>query len=166
MPDIQLHQRLPLLRPLQLRQLGRMLQPQLAQRCKPRINLAQLLRVERGRDTSARRMPADNDMLHLEVNNSILQRTKQRKIRAVEDIRNVAVHKHLARPAPQDGRLGDARVAASDPEDLGGLSLAQALEEGRVRLAHAGGPVAVGGEEGRDAVVGGGVCWRKGRFSG
>jgi len=78
--------------------------------------------------SSAFRMATYDDFLHLEMDDGILDDTGCVDIVGVYCIRYVAVHKDLAGLAVADGRLRDARIRASYPEDLGRLPLSKGRE--------------------------------------
>ena len=63
------------------------------------------------------------------------------------DVRDVAVHEHLARPLAGDLVCRHAAVGAADPQAGGRLDRGQVLEERRLLRAHALGPAAIGLED-------------------
>lgn len=137
-------------------------EPQLPQRHEPGVNLAELLAVERGSDTAAARVAADDDMLDLDIHDSVLERAQQRQVGRVTDVGNIAVHKHLAGATAKDGRLGHARVAAADPEDVGRLPRRKLIEKHGIRGAGRRSPVTIAGEQRPETVVEAGGCRRGG----
>ena len=65
------------------------------------------------------------------------------EVRGREDVGDVAVHEDVAGLQAEQGRLGDARVGAADPEDLGLLARGEGGEEARVRVGGRLGPLLV-----------------------
>ena len=81
----------------------------------------------------------------------------------MDDVGDVAVHEDVAGLEAEDGRFGDARVGAADPEDFGGLALGQGGEEVRFLGGNLLGPGFVAGEAGAEVVCGFGVGHFDGR---
>jgi hypothetical protein len=114
---------------------------QLAHGLQPNVKQAESGVSEGGIDTTTASVAADENVFDLEVSNGELNDGKRVDVGGCDDVGNVAVDKDLTRLQAQDGGLGDARVGASDPENLGGLALCRLWEEVGVGLLHAGAPL-------------------------
>lgn len=94
------------------------------QRHQPRVDQAELLVVQGRGDATARGVPADDDVLDLEVLDGELDDRQRIDVSVDQDVGDVAVAEDLPGFETEDGRLGAARVRTADPEDLGRLALA------------------------------------------
>lgn len=74
-------------------------------------------------------MSTHNHFLHFEMRNRVLDDTSRIDIICMHRICNVAVHKNIAGLALANRAFGQPRVAAAQPEDLGGLALGE-VDEG------------------------------------
>lgn len=79
-------------------------------------------------------VPADDDLLDLEMRNSILYDRGSAHIVRVHAVCDVAVHEDVAGPAVAHGRLRNAAVGAAYPEDLGPLALCELVKGIRICL--------------------------------
>jgi hypothetical protein len=96
---------------------------------------------------------AEDDVLDLEVLDAELDGGEEGDVGGVDDVGDVAQHEDLTGLLAQHGGLGDARVAASYPENVGSLALCAVLEELGVFGGDVGGPDLVGLEGGGELVV-------------
>lgn len=74
-------------------------------------------------------MATDNDMLDLEVLNSILNDRKTVQVGWDQDVGDVTVAEDVTRLKTQDGRFRATRVGTSNPKDLGCLTFAEFGED-------------------------------------
>lgn len=117
----------------------------------PGIENAQVLRGHGRLDAAAAVVPAHDNVLDLEVGDSVLDHAHGVEVRVADQVGDVAVDKRLTRLEARDLLRGDARVAASDPEVLGVLASRDLFEEFRVLGDLLGGPGAIAR---KDALVG------------
>lgn len=99
-------------------------------------------------------MPANNYHPDFQDLDCKLDDAQAADVAVGKDVGDVAVHKDLAGKEIQQGGFGNARVAASDPQDLRSLSF---CERGEQRGIERGGPLRPGfvpGEEIIDGVGG------------
>lgn len=122
-------------------QLFRVLHSELAHGLEPDIEQAKSGVSKGGIDTATACVAADENVFDLEVSNGELNNGKRVDVGGCDDVGNVAVDKDLTGLQAQDGRLGDARVGATDPENLGRLTLCRLGEEVGVGLDHLGAPL-------------------------
>ena len=126
----------------------------------PDVQDVELVVGESGLDTSAGGVAAQDDVLDLEVLDAELNGGQQGDVGRVDNVGDVAQDEDLTRLLAQDSGLGDARVAAADPQDVGRLALGAVLEELGVFGGDVLGPNLVGLERGGESVV-----WRSGGVS-
>ncbi len=88
-------------------------------------------------------MPTYHYMLDFQVRDRELDDGEQAQIRRGDYIGDITVREDVAGFQAEDGGLGNARVAAADPEDGGGLALGARGEEFGIRLSGLGGPACV-----------------------
>lgn len=125
----------------------------LAHRLEPDVEDVELV-VGQGRlDTSAGSVAAEDNVLDLEVLDAELDGGQQGDVGRVDDVGDVAQHEDLAGLLVQHGGLGDARVAAANPQDIRRLALGAVLEELGVFGGDVRGPDLVGLEGGGEFVV-------------
>lgn len=91
----------------------------------PRVQQAQVLGCHGSLDTATTVMTAHDDVLDVQMSHGVLDDAHDVEIRVDNQIGDVAVNKGLAGLQTRDQLCGDARVTASDPKILGGLSGAQ-----------------------------------------
>lgn len=127
----------------------------------PDVQDVELVVGESGLDTSAGGVAAQDDVLDLEVLDAELDGGQQGDVGRVDNVGDVAQDEDLTGLLTQDGGLGDTRVAAADPQDVGRLALGAVLEELGVFGGNVLGPNLVGLERGGESVVwrSGGVSW-------
>lgn len=125
----------------------------LAHGLEPDVKNVELVVGQGGLDTSAGSVAAEDDVLDLEVLDAELDGGEEGDVGGVDDVGDVAQHEDLTRLLSQHGGLGDARVAASYPENVGRLALCAVLEELGVFGGDVGGPDLVGLEGGGELVV-------------
>lgn len=125
-------------------QVIRVLLPQRAQRLQPDVEDIELRVGQRGGDAAARRVPADDDVLDLEVEDGELDDGQQADVGGVDDVGDVAVREDVAGLAAEDDALGDSRVGAAQPEDRGSLAFGVGGKEVGIFLLNLGGPLFVG----------------------
>lgn len=82
----------------------------------PHINDAELLVAESTSNATAGCVAADNNMLDLEVLDSVLDHREHVDVCRADDVGDVAVREDFAGLKAEDCGLGHARVGASDPE--------------------------------------------------
>lgn len=128
----------------------------LAHGLKPDVQNVELVVGQRGFHATAGGVPAQHDVLDLQVLDAEFHAAQQRDVRRVDHVGDVAQHEHLAGLLAQHGGLGHARVAASDPQDVGRLAFGAVLEELGVFGGDVGGPDFVGLEGGGEGVICGG----------
>lgn len=128
---------------------------QCAEGHEPGVDEAEFLVVKGRCDAAAAGVAADDDVFDFQVLDRILDDGERVEVRWDDDVGDVAVAEDLARLETEDGGFGTAGVGASDPQDLGGLALAQAFEEGWVGFGEGTAPRAVVVEG-----AGVGVVWR------
>lgn len=151
-PHIQLHQlQAPRLLIHTLKQL-QVLPPQLPQRHQPRVNQPQLLVPQRRRNPTAGGVSAHDDVLDFQVLHGVLDDGQRIEVRGDEDVGDVAVDEDVAGVEAEDGGFWAAGVGTADPEDLRGLALGEALEEGGLLLRHRAAPFGVRVEDPRVGV--------------
>jgi hypothetical protein len=124
----------------------------LAHRLKPDIKDIKLVVGQSGFHASAGRVAAEDDVLDLEVLDAELDGRQQGDVGRVDDVGDVAQHEDLAGLLAQHRGLGDARVAAANPQDVGRLALGAVLEEFGVLGGDVRGPNLVGLEGGCELV--------------
>lgn len=98
-------------------------------------------------DAAAAVVAADDDVLHLEDIDRILQDGQHIEIRFRDDVGDVAMHENLSRRQTGDLVGGHATVRAADPEILGALLVRQAGKELRIGTDHGFRPFTVRVEE-------------------
>ena len=87
------------------------------ERRQPRVEHAANPRVgQRRRRAAARRVPAQHDVLDLEVRHRVLDHRRRVDVRRGDDVGDVAVHEDVARLQAEDRRLGAAGVGATEPD--------------------------------------------------
>jgi hypothetical protein len=96
-PHIQLHHLQPLLLVIQTLQQRQILPPQRPQRHQPRVNQAQLLIIQRRRDTAAAGVAADDNVLDFQVLHGVLDDGQGVDVGWDDDVGDVAVAEDLAR---------------------------------------------------------------------
>ena len=74
-------------------------------------------------------MPADDDVLNLEVGDRVGDDALAVDVGRGQDVCDVAVDEDVAGPEAKHGGFGDAGVGAADPEDLGLLAGGEGGEE-------------------------------------
>jgi hypothetical protein len=124
----------------------------LAHRLEPDVEDVQLVVGQSGFHASAGSVAAEDDVLDLEVLDAELDGRQQGDVGRVDDVGDVAQHEDLAGLLAQHGGLGDARVAAANPQDVGRLALGAVLEELGVFGGDVRGPDLVGLEGGGELV--------------
>lgn len=92
-------------------------------------------------------MATDDNLLDLEMGDGIFDDTGRIDVVAMHGIGNVAVDEDLARLAMADGRLWNARVCASYPQNLWRLALCQVDEGIRISLGGALGIDPISGKQ-------------------
>ena len=95
-------------------------------------------------------MAADDHVLHAEDVDRVLEHREAVEVGVHDDVRDVAVHEHLARREADDLVRRHAAVGAADPEVLGRLLLGELGEEVAVAGDHLRRPGAVVLEELRE----------------
>ena len=134
-------------------ELALVLTPQLLQRRQPRIQHAADAAIRQRRPgTPATRVPAQHNVLDLEVLDGVLDHSAGVDVGRADDVGDVAVDKDIARLEAEDRRLRDARVGAAEPEDRRGLAASEGWEERGVLMGFVGCPGGVGGERVGEAV--------------
>lgn len=93
-----------------------------------------------GLDAAAGVVPADDDVLDLEVANGVLDDAHHAEVDVAHHIGDVAVDEHLTGAETRDLLGGDAAVAAPDPQVIGRLASVEAVKEFRVLALLLGGP--------------------------
>lgn len=89
------------------------------ERRQPRVEDAAHPRVrQRRRRAAARRVPAQHDVLDLEVRHRVLDHRRRVDVGRRDDVGDVAVHEHVARLEAEDRRLGAAGVGTTEPDCL------------------------------------------------
>ena len=133
----------------------------LAHGLEPDVEDVELVVGQGGLDTSAGSVAAEDYVLDLEVLDAELDGGEEGDVGGVDDVGDVAQHEDLTGLLAQHGGLGDARVAASYPENVRGLAFGAVLEELGVFGGDILGPNLVGLEGGVQSVVwrNGGVSW-------
>lgn len=159
--DVQSCERILLLFSAELAESVGVLLADLAHGLEPDIKNVKLVVGQGSLDTSAGSVAAEDDVLDLEVLDAELDGGEEGDVGGVDDVGDVAQHEDLTGLLAQHGGLGDARVAASYPEDVGRLALCAVLEELGVFGGDVGGPDLVGLEGGGELVV----CEGKGDVS-
>ena len=91
----------------------------------PVVDHAVLARRHGRRDAAAAVMATDDDMPHLQHLDRILQDGETVEIGRHNDIRDIAMHEHLAGRQVHDLVGGDAAVGTADPQMLGRLLMRQ-----------------------------------------
>lgn len=124
----------------------------LAHGLKPDIEDVELVVGQGGLDTTTGSVAAEDDVLDLEVLDAELDGGQQRDVGGVDDVGNVAQHEDLTGLLAQHSGLGDTRVAASYPKNVGSLALGAVLEELGVLSGDVGRPDLVGLERGSELV--------------
>lgn len=152
---VQLGQSILLVLSAQLAQSIGVLLANLAHGLEPDVEDVELVVGQGGLDASAGGVAAEDDVLDLEVLDAELDGGEEGDVGGVDDVGDVAQDEDLAGLLVQHGGLGDARVAAADPQDVGGLALGAVLEELGVFGGDVAGPDLVGLERGLE-----GVIWR------
>ena len=107
-------------------------------------------------------MNYENQLADARVELTIVSQERDELLRRLEEVaQDVAQDEDLTGLLTQDGGLGDTRVAAADPQDVGRLALGAVLEELGVFGGDVLGPNLVGLERGGESVVwrSGGVSW-------
>nr|POE54954.1 hypothetical protein CFP56_64626 [Quercus suber] len=145
---------------VELVELGGVLFAQGAHGLQPDVEDVELAVGQGGGDAAARRVPAHDDVLDLEVEDGELHDAEQREVGRVHDVGDVPVREDIARFQPQHGGLGHARVGAAEPEDGGRLAFGGGREEVGLSGAEVGGPFRIAGETGAE-VVGRLLVWWK-----
>lgn len=102
-------------------------------------------------------MPANNDVLDLEIHDGEGDDGLGVEVPWREDVGDVAVHKDVAGLQAEHGGFGDTRVGAADPENLGLLAGCEGGEEGGVGVSGFLGPLFVLVEGEGEFVCGGEV---------
>ena len=117
---------------------------------------AGVLGLESRQDTAAPVVTADDDVLHLEHHDRVLEDAQAVEVGRDDLVGDVAVDEDVAGIGIHHGLRGNAAVRASDPEELGTLLLGKRLEVLRIAAAHLLRPGLVLKEEplGRGLVVG------------
>lgn len=156
---IQPGQRILLLLSTHLAQGVGVLLADLAHGLEPHVQDVELVVGQCGFHATAGSVSAQHDVLDLQVLDAELHAAQQRDVRRVDHVGDVAQHEHLAGLLAQHGGLGHARVAAPDPQDVGGLAFGAVLEELGVFGGDVGGPDFVGLERGGEGVICGGRVW-------
>lgn len=151
--NVQLRQLVLLLLSAQLVQSLSVVLANLAHRLEPHIQNIKLVVRQRGLHTTARGVSAEHDVLDFEVLDAELDSGEEGDVGRVDDVGDVAQHEDLTRLLAQHGGLGDARVAAANPQDVGRLALGAVLEELGVFGGDVRGPQFVGLEGGGEFVV-------------
>ena len=160
--DVQSCERILLLLTAELAESLGVLLADLAHGLEPDVEDVELVVGKSSLDTSAGSVAAEDDVLDLEVLDAELDGGEEGDVGGVDDVGDVAQHEDLTGLLAQHGGLGDARVAASYPENVGSLALCAVLEELGVFGGDVGGPDLVGLEGGGELVVceEGGRCQR------
>lgn len=158
--DVQSCERILLLLTAELAESLGVLLADLAHGLEPDVEDVELVVGQGSLDTSAGSVAAEDDVLDLEVLDAELDGGEEGDVGGVDDVGDVAQHENLTGLLAQHGGLGDARVAASYPENVGSLALCAVLEELGVFGGDVGGPDLVGLEGGGELVVceAGGRC--------
>lgn len=113
----------------------------------PRVQKAEVLGSHGRLDTTAAVVTTDDDVLHAEVLDGVVDDAHGVEVSVADEVGDVAVDKCLAGLEAADLLGGDARVGASDPEVLGGLAGNEVLEEVGVDLGLVLSPLAVVDEQ-------------------
>ena len=88
-------------------------------------------------------MPADDNVLHFQVQDRVHDHGLRGEIRGREHVGDVAVDEDVAGLEAEHGGFRHAGVRAAQPEDFGLLARGEGGEEVRVRLGGLGGPLLV-----------------------
>ena len=96
-------------------------------------------------------MAADDDVLHFEVLDGVVDDGLGGDVRGGEDVGDVAVHEYLAWVEVEEGGFGGAGVGAAEPEDGGVLGFGEGGEEVGFCFGGAVGPGFVAFEVGVEA---------------
>ena len=88
--------------------------------------------VEHGAHAAAAVVPAHDDVLDPQRLDGELQHRHAVEVGRIDDVRDIAVHEHLAGLEAGDDVGRHAAVGAADPQVLGGLQGGQAVEVARV----------------------------------
>ena len=99
--------------------------------------------VQAGVDAAAAVVADDQDVLHLELVDRVLDHAQAVQVAVRHHVGDVAVHEHLARRHADDLVGGHARIGAADPQVFRVLLLGQVLEELGVFPGDPVGPFAV-----------------------
>jgi hypothetical protein len=98
----------------------------LSNRVQPRIQRLSQIRIsQRGIRTAALCVSTHDHFLDFQERDRILDYTRCVDVVGVHRVRYVAMHEYLAGLAVADGRFGDPRICAPDPEYLGRLALGE-----------------------------------------
>src|SRR5436189_2909841 len=92
-------------------------------------------------------MAADNDVLDPQDVDGKLDRRQAIEVRVYDDVRDIAMHEHVAWQQTDDLVRGDTAVRAADPQIARRLLLRQPRKEGRILPRHLLGPGAVVGKK-------------------
>jgi len=139
-----------------------------------RLGIRRALEVERARERSERRKPArqglrrerasvghlearccttavgvadDENVFDADHGDGIHDHREDTGVIWMDLVGDITVNKDIAWSGRRDDALGDARVGASEPEDLRGLTLGRLLEEVWLCRVDGRGPLRVGQEE-------------------
>jgi len=159
--NVQPGERILLLTSIELAESFGVLLADLAHGLEPDVEDVELVVGEGGLDASAGGVAAEDDVLDLEVLDAELDGRQQGDVGGVDDVGDVAQHEDLTGLLAQHGGLGDARVAASYPENVRGLAFGAVLEELGVFGGDVRGPDLVGLERGGELVF----CEEEGSIS-
>ena len=141
----------------------RVLLPQRPQRLDEDIERCAKFSIAKGTsDTSAGAVPADDDMLDLQMGDSELDDCENAEIGGRDDVGDVAVGADIAGFETQDRGLWDTRVGAADPKDVGALDTDAVGKEVGFGLGVLVGPALVL----LKSLLEGGFCVREGAVSG
>jgi hypothetical protein len=124
----------------------------LAHGLEPDVKDVELVVGQGGLDTSAGSVAAEDDVLDLEVLDAEFDGGQQGDVGGVDDVGDVAQHEDLTGLLAQHSGLGNTRVAASYPENVGRLAFGAVLEEFGVFGGDVRGPDLVGLERGGELV--------------
>ena len=97
--------------------------------CRSQLSMSPMRRsVECRAHAAAAVVAADDDLLHAEDIDGVLEHRQAVEVGVHDDVRDVAVDEQLARSQPDDLVRRDAAVGAADPEVLGRLMLASSVK--------------------------------------
>ena len=113
---------------------------------------AQVRVAQRRVRPSALCVATHDHFLDLEVGDGVLDHGRRAHVVRVHAVGNVAVDEDVTGPAAAHGRLGDAAVGASYPQDLGPLALGELDESIRIRLGRPLRELPVAGYEAVDGI--------------